>query len=329
MTKHEVDFAPTADPLLRHPHLSHSVSLPILGVETRFESNSVYIRDLAEQTFNGGAAMPAGDTTPVPVVHVRIIVHDGNEHAAGHAAVQHISASDGRLIVLAPGSVAIVDGSRRESLAYVTTALAADREHFRVEVLEAITFALLACFDRHPIHAAAIVQGGRAVLLAGASGMGKSTLTYLAHTSGIDVLSDDRVWVELHPALRIWAGPLRVRLLGDASSHFPELSRLDEPIGGDGKSKRSVAFTGQTCTVPADRAVVCVLTRGAKVALDRIAGSVLREELAGQLAPGFDRFPERQDVVLRTLTAEGGWRLTLSDNPHDALPLLHRMLDEA
>ena len=77
----------------------------------------------------------------------------------------------------------------------------------------------------------------------------------------------------------------------------------------------------------AEQAVVCVLARGVKVSLEQLDGSVLRAELARQLAPGFDRFPERQDEAMRALTAAGGWRLTLSEDAREALPFLLHMLN--
>ena len=43
-----VDFVPTGDPLLRHPELAYVVELPILGLATRFESNSRLVLDVVE-----------------------------------------------------------------------------------------------------------------------------------------------------------------------------------------------------------------------------------------------------------------------------------------
>jgi hypothetical protein len=50
--------------------------------------------------------------------------------------------------------------------------------------------------------------------------------------------------------------------------------------------------------------------------------------LLSQLSPGFDRFPRRMERVVERLTADGGWRLTLTNNARQALPFLRRMLDE-
>lgn len=330
MSRPIVDFLPTNDPLLRHSPLEYFLDLPVLGIDTRFESNSKYVIDLATEAFGAWRALAPANRSATEIVRVRFVVHDGTEHADALSPVRHISTDDGRLLVHSPGSLAIVDPSRRESLAYVTAALVADREHFRETVLEAITFALLASLDRHPIHAAAIAREGRAVLLAAPSGTGKSTLAYLAHRSGIDVLGDDRVWVQLVPALRIWGGSPGVRLLANASVRFPELSQLDAPSIRSGNLKTAVKLGAEARAdhLVCDSAIVCVMARGEKVALERMGGSQMEVELARQLTPGFDRFAGRHDEVVRALTADGGWRLTLSDDPFDALPLLQRMLDE-
>ena len=327
MTKPAVDFVPATDPLLRHPHLTHSATLVVLGIEICVETNSEYVRDLVEETFGAWGVRDEGESGPV---HVRIVVHEGTESTDVHAPVRYISTDDARLIVHSSGSVAIVDQSRAESLAYVTAGLAADREHFRTTVIEAITFALLACFDRHPIHAAAIVRDDRAVLLAGPSAIGKSTLAYLAHTAGIRVLSDDRVWVQMEPSLRIWGTPGTMRLTAAALSLFPELGAASGSLTLEGGGKVTIPLTrlndrsGQT----ASRAVVCALVRGGQAALDRMSPVSLSTVLLSQLPAGFDRFPHRVERVVKALTAGGGWRLTLSDDAREALPFLRRMLDE-
>ena len=329
MSNPAVDFLPARDSLLRGAALEFAVTFPVLGIDTRFESNSRYVLDVASESFNEWRTLAAADRSTPGSVSVRVVVHGASERSAPHSPVRHISTDDGRLFVHTAGSLAIVDPARRDSLAYVTADLVADREHFRDFVLEAITLALLASFDRHPIHAAAIARDGHAVLFAAPGGTGKSTLAYVAHRSGIDVVSDDRVWVQLEPALRIWGGGRSVRLRADAAIHFPELSPLaaTSVVNGEEKTVLKLAELPNGRQLVCNTAAVCVMTRGETVALERIDGSEVHQELARQLAPGFDRFAGRHDDVVRALTTHGGWRLTLSNNPLDVLPFLYRMLD--
>ena len=95
----------------------------------------------------------------------------------------------------------------------------------------------------------------------------------------------------------------------------PGASRLLVPIGRGARPRH------------ARRAAVCLLARGAaRARLERVPPATLADALARDLDPGFDRFPERHDVVVRALGAGGGWRLTLSHDPREALPLLREML---
>ena len=330
MTDHDVDFLPTLDPLARDPRLEYGVELPVLGVDTHFQTNSRYVLGVVEETFGAWRGLGQSPGRESERVSVRVVVHDGVEHGPGHALVRHLCPDATRVIVHSPGSVGISDPARRESVAYVTTALASDRAHFRVAMLEAITFALLAHFDRHPIHAASIARDGRAMLLAGPSGAGKSTLAYMAHTAGVDVLSEDHVWVQLTPAVRVWGagGRSRARLMPDVSAHFPEVERTGVASDLDGKRKLVVDLDASGGLVyAADCAGVCILEKGSGApALERLEAEAIVSALSGPAA-GFDRFPERHIDVVRALARYGGWRLTLSTDPRDALPLLIRMLD--
>jgi hypothetical protein len=319
--------------LLRDPQLVHSVELPVLGLATRFETNSRYVYDLVVETFGSWRCL-AHEAVRVSSdgLRVRVVVHEGGEGGADHAQVRYFCPDTTREILHSPGSVGISDPLRGESVVYVTTALASDLAHFRHMVLEGMTLGLLSHFDRHPIHAAAIARGGRAVLLAAPSGTGKSTLAYTAHAAGFDVLADDHVWVQLTPALRIWGWPGRVLLPPDVAAKLPNVAGPVATSNDNGNYKLaySVDATDDIARHVADRAVVCVLERrSANPTLERLTPAALVDALAQQLTSGFDLFPQRHDAVVGALTADGGWRLTLSDDPRQALPLLRTMLEES
>jgi len=337
MSDHAVDFLAASDSLARNPALEYSAELPVLGIDTRFETNSRYVLGVIDEAFGAWSALDrllADLSGGAPQrTNVRIIVSDGTEDGTSHAQIRYLCPDATRVIVQSRGSLGISDPLRRESVAYVTTALAADRAHFRVSLLEAITFALLSHFDRHPVHAAAVARGGRAILLAGPSGAGKSTLTYVAHLAGLDVLGDDHVWIQRAPALRVWGGSRRVRLTSDTSTHFPEIEHTGVPSNVDGKQKLVMDLGNarhHQSTLVAECAAVCILEPGASVpSLEKLDAAAVVTTLTERPAPGFDRFPERHDSVMRAIARDGGWRLRLSSDPRAALPLLVRMLDES
>ncbi len=327
VTQHLVDHAPITDVLFRNAKLAHVIELPVLGIATRFETNSAYVGDVIEEAF--GDWRNIGDfAEPSAGVRVRLIVHEGTEHVVGHAPIRHLCPDDTRIIVQSPGSVAISDPLRRESVAYVTSELAADRAHFRDAVLEAITLALLCAFDRHPLHASAVAAGGRALLLAAPSGTGKSTLAYAAHRAGLSVLSEDRVWIQLEPDVRVWGWPGQVRLLPSDAARVPEPSHQRAQSTANGKAKVIVDVPTESRYV-AGLPAVCILERGAgKVALRRLPPDELIDALDRDLSAGFDRFANRHARVLQAVTSAGGWQLTLSHDADAAVPLLMQVLGD-
>jgi hypothetical protein len=177
------------------------------------------------------------------------------------------------------------------------------------------------------VHAAAVAHRGHAVVLAAPSGTGKSTLAYACHAAGLDLLGDDHVRVQLAPALRVWGWPGRVKLVAETAA---QMGVADYPIGSaNGKTKTVIDArhgVGAGRLVARD-ATVCVLARdGGAVSLEPLAPDALARALEAQLAPGFDRFPARWPHVVRALTERGGWRLNLSTDARDAMPLVRELL---
>jgi hypothetical protein len=227
------------------------------------------------------------------------------------------------------GGMAISDPIRHEALVYASDGLVRDEEHFRQGYLEAATLALVTHFDRQPLHAAAVHRHGRAVLLMGPSGTGKSTIAYAAHAAGLDVLSEDIVWVQMSPAVRVWGKSQAIHLLADAGVPFPELQHMRASIQSNGKHKMTVPIEprAKEGSVAADRVVVCLLERGRGCAqLSRVEPNELHFALMQDAAAGFDRYPERRAECAHLLSANGGWRLILSVDPHDGLSLIDDLL---
>jgi hypothetical protein len=327
---HGVEFIPVADALAREPELRFVATLPILGIATRFESNSRTVLGIVEEAFGAWRALgdSSGDATGEPPARVRVVVTAGDERTApgdAHARVRHLSPDDGRLIVHSPGSVAVSDPARLDAVAHVSTALVADAAHFRTELLEAVTLALLSELDRHPVHGAAIAKDGRAALFAAVSGTGKSTLAYLCRTAGYALMAEDRVYVQLDPSARVWGWPGGVRLAPEVAARLGASRDDATVVERAGKAKVDIGVSSEMSgdRLVANEFVTCVLTRdGGPAALEALSPHALARTLSAQLAAGFDRFPARWPAVVHALSAHGGWRLNLSSDPMEALPLV-------
>lgn len=301
------------------PPASHAVTLPVLGISTTFETNSGEVLEIVDEAFGfwralDGSELQESHHSGGPL-RIRVFVVAGTEGdipAGEHAAIRSRCADDTRIVFESPGSVAMSDPLSGTATARVTASLVADRMHFRTEMLEAVTLALLSHYDRHPLHAAAVARGGRAALLAAPSGTGKSTVAYLCHTAGLDLLGDDHVRVQLEPQVRIWGWPSRVRLFAsDAASKTVIDVR-------DGVSAARLVASDFT---------VCLLARdGGPAALEPLEPAAVERALEEQLSPGFDRFPTRWPAVARALVARPGWRLNLSGDPREALALVNEVL---
>ena len=302
----------------------YAIELPVLGIATRFETGDAEVARCVDEAFGMWRTLAdravAGVTREPPLL-VCVEVVEGDEGplpAGGHAPVRYSCPDEARVVVETAASVAVSDPLRRQAMARVTTGLVADRAHFRTEVLEAVTLALLSHFDRHPVHAAAVALRGRALLLAAPSGTGKSTLAYHCHLDGLDLLGEDHVRVQLEPRMRVWGWPARVRLLVGATPG-------ERAAPGD--AEKTVIHLERGTMLVADEIRACCLTRdGGPASLAPLDATTLARVLDEQLAPGFDRFPHRWPAVRDALARGGGWRLNLSRDPREGVALVRRAL---
>jgi hypothetical protein len=325
-----VDHVPASDPFASEAALPFVESHEVLGVAVELESNSRWVLARIRERFPlARPALPAMHIEPP--IRIRIVVRPGQEDDALHAPVHHECPDAYRVVAESPASRALSDPLARRGIAHVTTALAADRLHFGAEILDTVVVGPVSVHDRHPVHAAALIAGTGAILLAGPSGAGKSTLSYVAHRAGLQLLAEDRVYIQTAPTLRAWGTRSPLRLSADVIEQFPELRHTGRPVHTKAGQKYLIELPELDARAPnvAERIAVCVLARGAPgapVTLERIDAVAVRTALWEQLRPGFDRYPDRVGGVFDALAAGGGWRLSLSDDAEEAIPALRTML---
>lgn len=303
-------------------------TLPVMGIPVRFETDSARVMEGVDEAFGAWAGVDAAGWQGAPLT-VRIRLTPGSEGADGRVRLRERWAG-GRLRVRTPGSRGVADIERRTAVARVTRALVRDREQLRHGLLERLTLWMVTAMDRQPLHAAALERDGVALVLAGRSGVGKSTLVYAAMRAGFRVLTEDCVFLESRPETRVWGMPGSVHLLPEAVRWFPELEGRTPTPRANGKSKIAVDLREACAAAPAlpvRRAGICLLARGPLPCLEMLPPHAIVGALTTQLEPGFHRFASTLGAPVRRLAERGGWRLTLPECPHDAAPLLHTLFD--
>jgi hypothetical protein len=271
-----------------------------------------------------GVREPPTEREPV-IVRIEVEA-DGAAPAFGSRVDLGYQVEGHRLTITGLGVQASADFETRRAEARVSVRVIDDAEHFRYGVLESLALFIISRLDRQPLHAAAVARGGHVILLVGPAGVGKSTLTYAALQAGFRVFAEDLVWLQLRPGPRVWGLANRIHLPADSPRYFPELADRVPAVVAAGESKIVVPIHAhQRPDLPHTRsATVCLLGRGAAATLRRVEPSVVRHHLA-PTEPGFRVFADTIGPALDALAAPGGWQVTLSSRPADAIPLLERV----
>ncbi len=189
------------------------------------------------------------------------------------------------------------------------------------DMINTMVLFLVGHAGRVPLHASAVMLDGAAIIFAGASGAGKSTLALAASRAGLPLLSDDTIYVQAAPAFRLWslAGPIHV-FAKDAPDEKDAGMRFRA-----GRWKKSLAAPERRRL--ADRAILCVLEPGTAVNLAPMAAEDAVRCLTASPEPGYQFYGEASLSAAYALVSEGAWRLTLSDDPAQAIALIRERLD--
>lgn len=228
-----------------------------------------------------------------------------------------ITLSGSAMEIVGPGVRAHVDLDQKCAEVCVANIGLGDVEWLRQVVLEPVVLMLITAEDRAPLHASGFIVDGLAIVLAGPSGSGKSCLARAADSAGLRLLSDDAVYVQRSPQLRVWGWPGAVHLLPADTA-----SRVSPTRIRNGKIKHVVEIhSASSVAISCDRAVLCVLAHGEKPALTPVSADEALERL-WPLDPGFDLMPEPIGAAVRALAARGAWELRLSKDPHASIRLI-------
>jgi hypothetical protein len=238
------------------------------------------------------------------------------------AACEDIRVDGARLTLSAPGVSGHADARSGRARARVPSRLVGDPAALAAEVVDTLLLFLLTRSGRTPVHAAGLLLGDTAVVLAGPSGSGKSTLTLAAMERGFSVLSDDTLYIQLHPALRVWGFRRPLHVFPEDAPRFTGATRLRA-----GKLKAAVPLAAGALAGPAvaDKAVLILLERSDRLGLTRLDAAAAEAGLA-RLDPGFDLLAQEAARAAQALAAGGAWRLSLARDPGAAIDFLRERL---
>ena len=308
------------------------IRLPFMGVPVEFETDAPLVRAAVEGALGSWRLLEqrpelvSSSARTLPRIQLRL-AHDPCD-PAGDITVS--SAAPGLVELNGPGVHGSADGARLTAACTVTAAVLEDRYVFEETVLPSLVLNLTTHLDRQPLHAAAVRRGAHTVLLHGPSGAGKSTLAYAASGTGWHVLSDDAVFLQAKPQLRIWARPSRLHLPPEAVAWFPELAERPLVRRQNGRWKVWVEPTAAWPAVlqPAEHAILCLLERGdGEPDARKIAGAAAVRTVLDSLEPGFVLFRDTIGPVLRTLVGRHAWIVRTGPDPWRTVQLLDQLRD--
>ena len=279
------------------------------GIAVVFVSSDVSLLETARAAYRDCAVdAPAAP----PAVEIRLELGDEGD------AEEDIRVEGGRLTLRGPGLSGWAEAGEGRAEGRASARLVGDPTALAGALTDTLLLFLLTRRDRTPVHAAGLLVDGTALVLAGPSGSGKSTLALAAMERGVPILSDDTLYIQLQPHLRVWGLRRPLHVFPQDAPRFTEGQRRR---GGKLKAIVPLASAASTGPLVARRAIPLLLERGEALGLGRLN---VAETEAGlmRLDAGFDLLPRESAEAARALARGGGWRLTLSRDPRAAIDFL-------
>ncbi len=301
----------------------HEIVRRILGIPVRIASDDDAVLALARQAF---AAWPAAADADLSI-ELRVV--SGSE-TGPRPPVSYDLESPTHVRMRTDTSVIEADAKAGRAVGRVTNALVADAQHFRYTMLESAALFLVTQRDRVPFHAAALAEGGRALLIAGPSGTGKSTLAWAAlrALASLRLLTEDCVYLQTQPEPRVWGWPGFLHLPADAARYFDELRDARPSLLANGKQKIALPTADGRDGPPwVERVQICILRRsGGPPGFQPLSTREAEALLLDRIEPGFDLFAHALPDALAPHLARGAFRFDPGPDPNRAVPLLRELL---
>jgi hypothetical protein len=232
-------------------------------------------------------------------------------------------------------NIFVFDLLRRKVAATVSTKTARD-PHFWNQVLLPITIGVLgATVGVVPVHCACLSRDGGGLLLAGNSGVGKSTLSVTLAQLGYDYISDDWTFLrrEGEELVAYGLSPI-VKLLPDTIEYFPQLAEHQVHISLNGELAYEVSMSdafGASVMRRCEPRYFVVLER------TPVPGSefdaITPEQASEYVASSVERLPDQlaaaeltRKEVIRRISRLSCWRFRYGGTPEFAAQEIRKFL---
>jgi hypothetical protein len=246
---------------------------------------------------------------------LRIEVED---HDGETKPVPALPAGNGNLITIThgPDNHAWVDLTKRWAFATLTRDVAADVSYAVHYFLEPLSNLLLGTVFGYA-HAAGVALDGKAALLCGESGAGKTCLAYACARAGWEFLSGDAIQIT-DGAQSVMGRPYWIRFRETAQRQFPELRRFAPKRRANGKLdlELSTAALGIRIAQECAPGLIVFLNREEGLrqpGFDRIRSEKAYSILSPPIRYGDKEYRQRQRSRLRALLEKPILRMTYGD----------------
>jgi hypothetical protein len=207
-----------SDPLLYDTDLCHEFTLFPMGQAVEISTNSSAIEDAALALWS--RYPPLFDS---PAITLRVAV---SEQEAAEPLPAPVPRGQGHLVSIIRNAENFGIADLRQGFGYAsfTRDVAANGSALSWDFLEPLVYLMVAARHFAQVHASCISLGGRAVLLCGDSGAGKTCLAYACALAGWRFISGDAVQIVRSSKGRDLIGrPHAIRFRESARWLFPEL----------------------------------------------------------------------------------------------------------
>ena len=248
----------------------NELTLMPMGLALRVISNSAAVLAAAETSF--GRFGPASTNRP-PDITLRLLAHPIDHGPPAPPLFRR----EGNLLYQStgPDNTLVAHLSGGQAFGYFSPTVLADAPFFRWHFLELAFFQMLEARGWMAVHASALVNNDRALLLRAAGGGGKTTLAFAGARAQFRALAEDVVWLEPDGQC-CWGVPWHFHLLPDAVNLFTELVGYQPVLQTSGEMKLEVdveqLWPGSTTTVAQPAALIFV---------ERVPGAASRLEAIG------------------------------------------------